>query len=115
MRIAERIENDLLNLYAGFTVNAPVGTAGTPVTEALIDQAETSLFQAKVPVSEPKYQPNTLSQQFTVDVLYGCAVLRNNFSVQVNSYKSRKNWEQRQFLLAGRTPVPKREKLRPPT
>jgi hypothetical protein len=25
------------------------------------------------------YQPNTLAQQFTVDVLYGCAILRNNF------------------------------------
>jgi hypothetical protein len=187
--IAEKIESDLLNLYAGFTSNTPVGTAGTPVSEAVIDQAETSLFTAKVPVSEPKYlivdsntysamrqiprfseydkmgdaglramvdgtfgkikdffvfrsqyvpktgsgpvnthnlafckdaiglvirrlpqplpgtgaiaeyaelgnfgmrvtmsyQPNTLSQQFTVDVLYGCAVLRNNFAVQVNS------------------------------
>jgi hypothetical protein len=31
------------------------------------------------------YQPNTLAQQFTVDVLYGCAVIRNNFGVQVNS------------------------------
>ena len=31
------------------------------------------------------YQPNTLAQQFTVDVLYGCGVLRNNFAVQVNS------------------------------
>ena len=31
------------------------------------------------------YQPNTLAQQFTVDVLYGCGVLRNNFGVQVNS------------------------------
>jgi hypothetical protein len=187
--IAEKIEGDLLNLYAGFTANAPVGTAGTPVTEAILDQAETSLFQAKVPSSQPKYlivdsntysamrqiprfseyqtcgdaglhtmidgtigkikdffvfrsqyvqktgsaplsthnlafvkdalglvirrlpqplagtgaiaeyaelgnfgmrvtmsyQPNTLSQQFTVDVLYGCAVLRNNHAVQVNS------------------------------
>jgi hypothetical protein len=187
--IAERIEGDLLNLYAGFSANAPVGTAGTPITEAVIDQAETTLFSSKVPVSEPKYlvvdsntysamrqiprfsefdkvgdaglramvdgtfgkikdffvfrsqyvqktgsspinthnlafckdaiglvirrlpqplpgtgaiaeyaelgnfgmrvtmsyQPNTLSQQFTVDVLYGCAVLRNNFAVQVNS------------------------------
>jgi hypothetical protein len=187
--IAERIEADLLNLYAGFTANAPLGTAGTPVTEAIIDQAESSLFLAKVPSSEPKYlvvdsntysamrqiprfsefqntgeaglramvdgtigkikdffvlrsqyvqttgtapvnthniafcknaiglvirrlpqplpgtgaiseyaelgnfgmrvtmsyQPNTLSQQFTVDVLYGCAILRNQFAVQVNS------------------------------
>src|SRR6201993_2813225 len=32
--IAERIEGDLLNLYAGFTANAPVGTPGTPITEA---------------------------------------------------------------------------------
>jgi hypothetical protein len=31
------------------------------------------------------YQPNTLSQQFTVDVLYGCAILRNGFAVQINS------------------------------
>jgi hypothetical protein len=191
--IAEKIESDLMNLYAGFTANAPLGTAATPVTEAILDQAETSLFVAKVPASEPKflvvdsntysamrqiprfsefhncgeaglraivdgtigkikdffvlrsqyvqktsnsatppvvnthnlafvkdaiglvirrlpqplpgtgaiaeyaelgnfgmrvtmsYQPNTLSQQFTVDVLYGCAVLRNNFAVQVNS------------------------------
>jgi hypothetical protein len=187
--IAERIESDLLNLYAGFTANAPLGTAGTAVTEAVIDAAETALFQAKVPSNAPKYlvvdsntysqmrqiprfsefqntgqaglralidgtfgkikdffvfrsqfvqytgatpvnthnlafskdaiglvvrrlpqplpgtgaiaeyaelgnfgmrvtmsyQPNTLSQQFTVDVLYGCAVLRNGFAVQVNS------------------------------
>jgi len=191
--IAEKIESDLMNLYAGFTANTPLGTAATPVTEAILDQAETSLFVAKVPASEPKflvvdsntysamrqiprfsefhncgeaglraivdgtigkikdffvfrsqyvqktsnlatppvvnthnlafvkdaiglvirrlpqplpgtgaiaeyaelgnfgmrvtmsYQPNTLSQQFTVDVLYGCAVLRNNFAVQVNS------------------------------
>jgi len=187
--IAEKIETDLLNLYAGFSANTPVGTAGTAVTEAVIDQAETTLFSAKVPSSEPKYlvvdsntysamrqiprfsefqntgdagmramidgtigkikdffvvrsqyvpktgsspvnthnlafckdaiglvvrrlpqplpgtgaiaeyaelgnfgmrvtmsyQPNTLSQQFTVDVLYGCAILRNDFAVQVNS------------------------------
>ena len=53
--IAEKIESDLLNLYAGFTANTPLGTAGTPMTEAVIDQAETALFQAKVPTSEPKY------------------------------------------------------------
>ncbi|HEX4133644.1 MAG TPA: P22 phage major capsid protein family protein [Bryobacteraceae bacterium] len=187
--IAEKIEGDLLNLYAGFSANAPLGTAGTPITEALLDQAETSLFQSKVPSNAPKflvvdsntysamrqiprfsefqntgeaglralvdgtigkikdffvfrsqyvqktgsspinthnlafckdalglvvrrlpqplpgtgaiaeyaelgnfgmrvtmsYQPNTLSQQFTVDVLYGCAILRNEFAVQINS------------------------------
>ena len=187
--IAEKIESDLLNLYAGFSANAPLGTAGTAITEAILDQAETELFQAKVPASAPKYlmvdsntysamrqiprfsefqtageaglramvdgtfgkikdffvfrsqyvqktgaapvnthnlafckdaiglvvrrlpqplpgtgaiaeyaelgnfgmrvtmsyQPNTLAQQFTVDVLYGCAILRNNFAVQINS------------------------------
>src|SRR5258707_8815436 len=53
--IAEKIESDLLALYAGFSANSPLGTAGTPVTEALLDQAETLLFQAKVPSSAPKY------------------------------------------------------------
>jgi hypothetical protein len=187
--IAEKIERDLLNLYAGFTANTPLGTAGTAPTEAVIDAAETALFSAKVPPDQNKYlvvdansysglrqiarfsewntvgeaginalvqgtvgrikdffifrsqyvpqtgsgpvtthnlgftrdavglvvrrlpqplpgtgaiaeyaelgnfgmrvvmsyQPTTLAQQFTVDVLYGCAILRNNFGVQINS------------------------------
>jgi hypothetical protein len=187
--LAEKIESDLLNLYPLFTANAPVGTPDTPITEAVIDQAETTLFQAKAPASANKclvvdsntystlrqiprfseyysagsaglralvdgnvgklkdfyifrsqfvpktgsapvtthnlaftkdaiglvvrrlpqplpgtgaiaeyaemgnfgmrvvmsYQPNTLAQQFTVDVLYGVGVLRNGFAVQVNS------------------------------
>jgi len=187
--LAEKIETDLLNLYSRFTANTPVGTPGTPITEEVIDAAETALFEAKVPASEPKYlvvdsatysalrqiprfseyekagdaglralvdgtvgkikdfyvfrsqfvaktgsapvtthnlafarsaiglvirrlpqplpgtgaiseyaevgnfgmrvtlsyQPNTLAQQFTVDVLYGVGVLRNSFGVQVNS------------------------------
>jgi len=187
--IAEKIESDLLNLYSQFSANTPVGTAGTAVTEATIDAAETALFLAKVPPSEQKfmvvdaatysawrqiprfsefqtagdaglrslidgsvgkikdffvfrsqfvqktggtpvtthnmaftksalglvvrrlpqplpgtgaiaeyaelgnfgmrvimsYQPNTLAQQFTVDVLYGCGVLRNSSGVQVNT------------------------------
>lgn len=187
--LAERIETDLLSTYASFTANAPVGTAGTAITEATVDSAETALFQAKVPASEPKYlvvdaatysqlrqiarfsefqtagdaglralidgsvgkikdffvfrsqfvqktgsspvsthnlafarsalglvmrrlpqplpgtgaiaeyaelgnfgmrvvmsyQPNTLAQQFTVDVLYGVGVLRNSFGVQVTT------------------------------
>src|SRR5271169_4903880 len=49
--LAERIESDLLGLYAQFTANAAVGLPGVAVTEAVIDQAETSLFQAKVPAS----------------------------------------------------------------
>ncbi len=187
--LGQRIESDLLNLYAQYTANGSVGTPGTPITEAVIDQAESTLFQAMVPPSANKYlvvnsatysalrqiprfsefysagdaglralidgsvgkmkdfyifrsqfvpmtgsapatthnlaftkdamglvvrrlpqplpgtgaiaeyaevgnfgmrvimsyQPNTLAQQFTVDVLYGTGVLRNNFAVQVNS------------------------------
>jgi hypothetical protein len=187
--LAERIEGDLLNLYPQFTANPVVGMPAAAITEATIDQAETTLFQAKVPTSTNKYlvvdptaysvlrqiprfsefytagdaglraliegnvgklkdfyifrsqfvqktgsapstthnlaftkdalglvvrrlpqplpgtgaiaeyaemgnfgmrvvmsyQPNTLAQQFTVDVLYGVGVLRNNFAVQVDS------------------------------
>jgi len=187
--IAQKIESDLLSLYANFSANDPVGTAGTPITEATIDAAETALFLAKIPPTEQKflvvdastystwrqiprfsefqsagdaglrtlidgtvgkikdffvfrsqfvektgstpvtthnlaftksaiglvirrlpqplpgtgaiaeyaelgnfgmrvvmsYQPNTLAQQFTVDVLYGCGVLRNAAGVQVNT------------------------------
>ena len=183
------IESDILNLYSQFSANTAVGTAGVALTEAIVDQAETALFQAKVPsvaskylVVDPvsysamrqiprfseyysagdaglralvdgavgkikdffvfrsqlvpltgsgpvnthnlafardaiglvirrlpqplpgtgaiaeyaemgnfgirvvmSYQPNTLGQQFTVDVLYGTAVLQNSFGVQVNS------------------------------
>jgi hypothetical protein len=185
--LAERVESDLLNLYSQFTYNAPLGTGGTALTEDVIDKAETSLFNAKVPTAEAKflvvdaagysalrqidrfteayaigeptqaiqtgnvgrlkdfyiyrsqfvqktgnpvtsnnlafarqaiglavrrlpkplpgtgaiadyaelgnfgmrvlmsYQPNTLAQQFTVDILYGCGVLRNTHAVQVRS------------------------------
>jgi len=31
------------------------------------------------------YQPDTLAQQFTVDILYGCGILRNTSAVQVNT------------------------------
>src|SRR5260370_3668002 len=50
--IAERIESDLLALYGGFTANSPLRSAGTPITEALLDSAETALFEAKLPSSE---------------------------------------------------------------
>ena len=187
--ISERIETDIMSLYSQFTSNTAVGTAGIALTEAIVDLAETALFQAKVPAVASKYlvvdpssysalrqiprfseyytagdaglralvdgavgkikdffvfcsqlvqktgsgpvtthnlafardavglvirrlpqplpgtgaiaeyaemgnfglrvvmsyQPNTLAQQFTVDVLYGTAVLRNSFGVQVNS------------------------------
>ena len=53
-----------------------------PGTGAIAEYAEMGNFGIRVVMS---YQPNTLSQQFTVDVLYGCGVLRSNFGVQVNS------------------------------
>jgi hypothetical protein len=53
-----------------------------PGTGAIAEYAEMGNFGIRVIMS---YQPNTLSQQFTVDVLYGAAVLRNGFAVQVNS------------------------------
>ena len=186
--LAERIETDLLGLAAQFTANSPVGAPSNAISEAIVDSAETALFNAKVPASSPKYlvvdgstysdlrqitrfseystagqaglraivdgsvgkmkdfyvfrsqfvnksgsptvtrnlafaksamglvtrrlpqplpgtgaiaeyaemgnfgirvlmsyAPNTLAQQFTVDVLYGCAVLRNAHGVQVLS------------------------------
>lgn len=187
--LAEKIESDLLSLYSQFTANTALGFAGSPITESLVDEAETALFNAKVPSASQKYlvvdgstysqlrqiprfseyntageagvramidgsvgklkdffvfrsqfvsktgsspattqniafakdaiglcvrrlpqplpgtgaiaeyselgnfgmrvmmsyQPNTLAQQFTVDCLYGVAVLRNNFGVQVRS------------------------------
>ena len=53
--LAERIETDLLSLYPPFTTNTAVGTAGSAITEATVDSAETALFAAKVPASASKY------------------------------------------------------------
>src|SRR4029077_4149206 len=53
--IAQPIETALLSLYAGFTANTPVGTPGTPITEAVIDAAETALFLAKLPSTDQKF------------------------------------------------------------
>ena len=53
--LAERVETDLLNLYGQFSANTPVGTGGAALTEATVEAAETALFNAKVPASEPKY------------------------------------------------------------
>jgi hypothetical protein len=53
-----------------------------PGTGAIAEYAEMGNFGIRVVMS---YQPNTLAQQFTVDVLYGTSVLRNSFGVQVNS------------------------------
>jgi P22 coat protein - gene protein 5 len=51
-----------------------------PGTGAIAEYAELGNFGIRVTMS---YQPNTLAQQFTVDVLYGAGILRNNFGVQV--------------------------------
>ena len=53
-----------------------------PGTGAIAEYAELGNFGMRVIMS---YQPSTLAQQFTVDVLYGVGVLRNGFAVQVNS------------------------------
>ena len=63
--LAEKIESDILALYSQFSLNAAVGSAGTALTEATVDAAETALFQAKVPASQPKYlivDPTAYSQ-----------------------------------------------------
>ena len=53
-----------------------------PGTGAIAEYAEAGNFGVRVVMS---YVPNTLAQQFTVDVLYGAAVLRNSQGVQVNN------------------------------
>lgn len=63
--IAEKIESDLLGLYAQFTTTFPIGTGGSPITEATVDAAETAMFDAKVPNAMPKYlvvSSNTYAQ-----------------------------------------------------
>jgi hypothetical protein len=60
--IAERVETDILALNSTFTANTPLGAYNTALTEATIDNAETALFNAKVPMLEEKYlilEPNT--------------------------------------------------------
>ncbi len=53
--IAERVEQDLTNLYINLTANSSVGTGNTTITESVVDSAETALFAAKVPESSPKF------------------------------------------------------------
>jgi hypothetical protein len=53
-----------------------------PGTGAIAEYAELGNFGMRVVMS---YQPNTLAQQFTVDVLYGVGVLRNAHGIQVKS------------------------------
>lgn len=53
-----------------------------PGTGAVASYVDHKGFGLRVIMS---YDPNTLAQQFTVDILYGVAVLRNPFGVQVLS------------------------------
>ena len=53
-----------------------------PGTGAIAEYAELGNFGMRVVMS---YQPDTLAQQFTVDVLYGSAVIRPEFGVQIES------------------------------
>ena len=53
--VATQVEKDLLSLYPLYTLNSVLGTAATPITEAVLDGAETALFSALVPPSTPKY------------------------------------------------------------
>lgn len=53
-----------------------------PGTGAVAEYAEMGNFGMRVVMS---YAPSTLSQQFTVDILYGCSVLRNIYGLQVLS------------------------------
>jgi hypothetical protein len=53
-----------------------------PGTGAIAEYAELGNFGMRVTMS---YQPNTLAQQITVDILYGVGALRNSFGQQVLS------------------------------
>jgi hypothetical protein len=53
-----------------------------PGTGAIAEYSELGNFGMRVLMS---YDPETLSQRFTVDVLYGYGVLRNNHGVQVRN------------------------------
>ena len=53
-----------------------------PGTGAIAEYIEYGGYGFRLVMS---YAPNTLAQQFTIDCLYGSAVLRNMFGVQVQS------------------------------
>lgn len=63
--LAERVESDLMALAQQFTANSPLGAGGVALTEAMVDSAETALFNAKVPMGQSKYlvvDPSAYSQ-----------------------------------------------------
>ncbi|WP_321471138.1 P22 phage major capsid protein family protein [uncultured Paludibaculum sp.] len=53
-----------------------------PGTGAIAEYSEMGNFGVRITMS---YEPNTLAQQFTVDILYGAGILRNTHGIQVNS------------------------------
>ena len=53
--IAEQVETDILSTYGQLNALTPVGTSNVALTEATIDNAETALFNAKIPANDPKY------------------------------------------------------------
>lgn len=52
--LAEQVETDLFALAPYFTANTAVGAGNTAVLESVFDNAETALFQAKVPRTQRK-------------------------------------------------------------
>lgn len=53
--VAQAVEQDLLNLYTGFTSNTAVGTAGSALTDTVLRDARKALVKAKVPEQNPRY------------------------------------------------------------
>jgi hypothetical protein len=111
--LAEKVETDLLALAPSFTANAAVGTAGAALTEAAIDNAETVLFNAKVPVSEPKFlvvDGNAYGQlrqipRFSEYQTVGDAGLRTMIDGEVGRLKSFYVFRSQFINKTGTTPV----------
>lgn len=55
LALATNIEQALFGLYPALNVNTAVGSSGVDLTESLIEQAETALFNAQVPMAQTKY------------------------------------------------------------
>lgn len=55
IQVAMDIEKDIFALYSSITTNTPTGVSATPLTDAVVDLAETELFAAYVPPAESKF------------------------------------------------------------
>jgi len=53
--VVDKIETDLMKMYGGLTSNAALGAGATDLTEAVVDNAEKALFNARAPMSSPKW------------------------------------------------------------